>query len=57
MIVDVYDCIADIFGDGQYVDHMRFEFDDCTKALDFVDEVVNEHGKVVVVSAKGINNV
>lgn len=57
MIVDVYDCMEDIYGDEQYVDHMRFEFDDCAKALDFVDEVVNEHHKAVVVSAKGNNNV
>lgn len=57
MIVDVYDCMEDIYGDEQYVDHMRFEFDDCAKALDFVDEVVNEHHKAVVVSAKGNNHV
>ena len=52
MIVDVYDSTADIFGDEQYVDHMRFVFEDSNRAMDFVDKVVNEHHKTVVVSAE-----
>ena len=52
MIVDIYDCTEDIYCGEQYVDHMRFEFDDCAKALDFIDEVVNEHHKAVVVSVE-----
>jgi len=51
MIIDVYDCTEDIYNGEQYVDHMRFEFDDCAKALVFVNEVVNGHGKAVIVSA------
>lgn len=50
MIVDVYESTKDIFGDEQYVDHMRFVFEDSNKALDFIDEVVHEHHKAVVVS-------
>lgn len=57
MIVDVYDCTEDLYDGEQYVDHMRFEFDDRANALDFIDKVVNEHHKAVVVSAKGNNNV
>jgi len=52
IVVDVYDSTTDIFGDEQYVDHMRFVFEDSNKALDFIDEVVNEHHKAVVVSVQ-----
>ena len=57
MIVDVYDSTADIFGDEQYVDHMRFTFENFYMALNFIKSVVGENGKAVVVSLDGNNHV
>lgn len=57
MLVDVYDSTADIYSDDQYVDHMRFEFKDIGSALKFIETVVNDHHKAVVVFAKPDNKV
>lgn len=57
MIVDVYDSTEDIFSEDEYVDHMRFTFDDFHMALNFIESVVSENGKAVVVSLDGNNHV